>query len=262
MTLLPEYSSRPESRETEKICLRLASPPQITERGGLWITARCVIQRPLPCVQADVNAHEAKSCTGPRRFPLNRGALLSPVEVAAPLDAQAQARLIGLVAAQDRQAFAQLFKHFAPRLKAFHLRAGLTDAAAEELTQETMILLWRKAASFDPARAAAATWVFTITRNLRIGLTRRQRGTPPELEPEENLTPSAEAQYLSAECVMRMHSSLAALPPEQRQAVELSFFADTPHATIASALKLPLGTVKSRIRLALARLRDALGTEP
>jgi RNA polymerase sigma-70 factor (ECF subfamily) len=216
----------------------------------------------MPCVQADVSTHEANFGTAPRRTLLNQEALLTTVEITAPLDAAAQARLIGLVAAQDRQAFALLFKHFAPRLKAFHLRAGLTDAAAEELAQETMILLWRKAASFDPARAGVATWVFTITRNLRIDHARRQRTTAPEPQPEEDLSPSAETQYLSAERAMRMRGALAALSAEQRKVIELSFFADTPHASIASALKLPLGTVKSRIRLALARLRDALGTEP
>jgi RNA polymerase sigma-70 factor (ECF subfamily) len=180
----------------------------------------------------------------------------------APLDAAAQARLIGLVAAyQDRQAFALLFKHFAPRLKAFHLRAGLTEAAAEELAQETMLLLWRKAAGFDAARAGAATWVFTITRNLRIDAARRQRGAMPALLPEADPAPSAEALILESERAMRMRGALAALPAEQRRVIELSFFADTPHAAIATALQLPLGTVKSRIRQALARLRGLLGGE-
>ena len=179
-----------------------------------------------------------------------------------PLDAAAQARLIGLVAVhQDRQAFALLFKHFAPRLKAFHLRAGLADAAAEELTQETMLLLWRKAAGFDPARAGAATWVFTITRNLRIDAARRQRGSMPVPLPAADPAPSAMALILESERAMRMRGALAALSAEQRHVIELSFFADAPHASIATALQLPLGTVKSRIRLALARLRDLLGGE-
>lgn len=179
-----------------------------------------------------------------------------------PLDAAAQARLIDLVATmQDRQAFALLFKHFAPRLKAFHLRAGLADAAAEELAQETMLLLWRKAAGFDPARAGAATWLFTITRNLRIDAARRQNGTMPGPWPEANPLPSAEALTLESERATRMRGALASLSAEQRRVIELSFFADTPHASIATALKLPLGTVKSRIRLALARLRDQLGSE-
>jgi RNA polymerase sigma-70 factor, ECF subfamily len=185
------------------------------------------------------------------------------VESTAPLDAAAQARLIGLVAVnQDRQAFALLFKHFAPRLKAFHLRAGVSDAAAEELAQETMILLWRKAARFDPACAGAATWVFTITRNLRTDHARRRAAAQPEDLPEADPADSAEAICLSAERAARMKNALAGLSTEQRRVIELSFFADTPHAAIAKALQLPLGTVKSRIRLALVRLRDALGAEP
>ncbi len=186
---------------------------------------------------------------------------MSAVDQPSPLDAAAQARLIGLVAAaRDRQAFAALFKHFAPRLKAFHLRAGLSGGAAEELAQETMLMLWRKAESFDPARAGAATWVYTITRNLRIDQARRQRGPAPQL-PEEEFSPSPEAITLESEQAARMREALAVLSGEQRRVIELSFFSDTPHAAIAQVLNLPLGTVKSRIRLALARLRDALGAD-
>ena len=218
-----------------------------------------MIQTTWVCVQAHVRQYEAKP-RPVRGIFLPWRMLLSPAEMTPPLDPAAQARLIGLVAAaQDRQAFALLFKHFAPRLKAFHLRAGLPDAAAEELAQETMLLLWRKAAGFDPARAGAATWVFTITRNLRIDLARRQRGLVPGPWPEADALPSAETLILEGERGTRMRGALAALPAEQRRVIELSFFADAPHASIAAALQLPLGTVKSRIRLALARLRDLLG---
>ncbi|NNM56726.1 sigma-70 family RNA polymerase sigma factor [Acidocella sp.] len=200
---------------------------------------------------------------GLRGQTLRRGALLTPVDAPAPLDAAAQVRLLGLVAsARDRQAFAMLFKHFAPRLKAFHMRAGLAETAAEELAQETMLLLWRKAGSFDPARAGAATWVFAITRNLRVDLARRHRGGLPEPLPEEDLSPSAETLRLEAERAERMRGALATLSEAHRRVIELSFFSEAPHASIATALNLPLGTVKSRIRLALSRLRDALGTEP
>jgi RNA polymerase sigma-70 factor (ECF subfamily) len=199
----------------------------------------------------------------PRGQILHRAALLTPVDAPAPLDPAALARLLGQVAtARDRKAFALLFKHFAPRLKAFHLRAGLAEMAAEELAQETMLMLWRKAGTFDPARAGAATWVFTITRNLRIDQARRHRGGLPELPPEEDLSPSAETLSLEAERAERMRGALATLSEAHRRVIELSFFSEAPHASIATALNLPLGTVKSRIRLALARLRDALGAEP
>lgn len=241
-----------------------------TPGGAGWITAgepvvrrAGVIQTAGACVQAGVSKHEAKFSMGLRGRTLHRGALLTPVDAAAPLDAAAQARLLGLVAtARDRQAFALLFKHFAPRLKAFHMRAGLAEMAAEELAQETMLMLWRKAGSFDPARAGAATWVFTITRNLRADQARRYRASLPEPPPEEDLSPSAETLSLEAERAARMRGALASLSEAHRRVIELSFFSDTPHASIATALNLPLGTVKSRIRLALSRLRDALGTEP
>ena len=222
-----------------------------------------MIQPPRAYVEASVSKHETQFGTGLRPPRNCQGGLLTPVDKTAPLDAAAQARLLGRVAmAQDRQAFALLFKHFAPRLKAFHLRAGLSDTAAEELAQETMLLIWRKAGSFDPARAGAATWVFTITRNLRIDQARRQRGNLAEPPAEAEISPSAEALSLECERAQLIRGALAALSVTQRQVIELSFFADTPHSGIATALNIPLGTVKSRIRLALARLREALGTEP
>jgi len=223
---------------------------------------KVVIQTRRACVQANVSKHEAFSGTGRGGSSLYRVALLTPVEMTGPLDAAAQTRLLVLVAAaRDRQAFALLFKHFAPRLKAFHLRAGVNDTAAEELAQETMLLLWRKADSFDPTRAGVATWVFTITRNLRIDHARRQRGIVPQDWAEEDTSPSAEVLSLESERAARMRCALAGLSAEQRRVIELSFFTETPHAGIATMLNLPLGTVKSRIRLALARLRDLLGTE-
>jgi RNA polymerase sigma-70 factor (ECF subfamily) len=244
----------------------LAGCAAYTTRYADWITSAAageVIQVPCAYVQASVSKHETQFGAGLLRPRHCQGALLTPVDKTAPLDAAAQAQLLARVAsAQDRQAFALLFKHFAPRIKAFHLRAGLSDTAAEELAQETMLLLWRKAASFDPARAGAATWVFTIARNLRIDQARRQRGNFAEPPPEVDISPSAETLSLECERAQRIRGALATLSVTQRRVIELSFFADTPHSGIATALNIPLGTVKSRIRLALARLREALGTEP
>lgn len=213
-------------------------------------------------VQAGVSTYEASSTEylGTR---YRLGALLTLADVTVPLDAETQIRLLGRVAEfRDREAFALLFKHFAPRVKAFHMRSGLTDSGAEELTQETMLLLWRKAEGFDPARAGVSTWLFTIARNLRIDRARHLRRPAPEPPPDEEFVPSAETQALECEQAARMRGALEMLSGEQRRVIELSFFSGTPHAAIAAALSLPLGTVKSRIRLALARLRDALGAEP
>lgn len=178
--------------------------------------------------------------------------------------------LCGLVRAialgQDRAAFAALFGHFAPRVKAFLVRSGLADSLAEEVTQETMLTMWRKASFFDPSRAGVSTWIFTIARNQRIDRLRRERLPSADLpanlsiETLEEPDPSGtgEEAVLMAEREGRVRSALGALSAEQSAIVRLSFFADKPHAEIARELGLPLGTVKSRIRLALARLRVLL----
>lgn len=174
-------------------------------------------------------------------------------------------RLITLIAAsRDKQAFALLYKHFAPRLKAFLLRSGLATAVAEELAQETMLSVWRKATYFDPQRAGAATWIFTIARNLRIDHLRRDRSTPsPDVEPEETVddVQTGEAFVIRAEREERLRIAMKSLSPEQAAIVRLSFFNEKPHSEIASELGLPLGTVKSRVRLALGKLRTMLEGE-
>ncbi|GAN79132.1 sigma-70 family RNA polymerase sigma factor [Acidocella aminolytica] len=180
-----------------------------------------------------------------------------------PPDGAMLAELLSRVAAtRDRQAYAVLFKHFAPRVKAYLRRAGMEATAAEEVAQEVMLSLWRKAESFDASRAGASTWVFAIARNARIDHARRVRGLPSEPEPEAESYPSAEALTLTAERASLVRGALSALGPDQRQIVQLFFFSDKPHSAIASALDLPLGTVKSRIRLATAKLRAILGDAP
>jgi RNA polymerase sigma-70 factor (ECF subfamily) len=169
--------------------------------------------------------------------------------------------LLGRVALnRDRAAFALLFSHFAPRIKAYLLRLGAPSAVAEDLAQEALLNLWRKAHLFDPAKASAATWLFTIARNLRIDAIRREKR--PELDPEDFMPeagPGADEGLAQAEDETRLRIALKDLPADQIQVVELSFFADKPHSQIAAELGIPLGTVKSRLRLAMARLKRALG---
>lgn len=172
-------------------------------------------------------------------------------------------RLMDAVArAQDRNAFARLFAHFAPRVKSFLVRSGLADAVAEEVTQEVMVAVWRKASSFDPGRAGVATWVFTIARNRRIDRLRRMRSRTADhvVDPSDqpDMPPSGEAIALTAEREEEVRKALDILPSEQAAVVRLSFFAEKPHAEIARELGIPLGTVKSRLRLALSRLRAML----
>jgi RNA polymerase sigma-70 factor, ECF subfamily len=176
-------------------------------------------------------------------------------------DALEMNALLGRVALdRDRAAFAALFTHFAPRTKAYLLRLGAPAAVAEDLAQEALLNLWRKAHLFDPAKASVATWLFTIARNLRIDAIRREKR--PELDPEDFMAeacPAADAGLVLADDEARLRLALKELPADQIQVVELSFFADKPHSQIAAELGIPLGTVKSRLRLAMARLKRMLG---
>jgi RNA polymerase sigma-70 factor (ECF subfamily) len=165
---------------------------------------------------------------------------------------------------RDRAAFAALFSHFAPRVKSYLLRLGASPSLAEDLTQEVMLSVWRKAVLFNPAKASASTWIFTIARNLRIDAIRRERH--PEFDPNDPaLVPDEEAQadtrIMRNVDDARIHAAVAALSPDQAQVVRMSFFADKPQSQIALELRLPLGTVKSRLRLAMVRIRAAMSNE-
>jgi RNA polymerase sigma-70 factor, ECF subfamily len=165
---------------------------------------------------------------------------------------------------QDRSAFASLFEYFAPRIKAYMHRSGASETNAEELAQETMLMVWRKAALFDPASTGASAWIFTIARNLRIDAHRRaSRGGMTEavdvaLEFQVDERPQPDLQMAASQSEQRVRTALAQLSPEQMHVVELSFYEDKAHAEIAQMLGIPLGTVKSRLRLAMNRLRNLL----
>jgi RNA polymerase sigma-70 factor (ECF subfamily) len=162
---------------------------------------------------------------------------------------------------QSRTAFAGLFEHFAPRLKSYVMRLGTDERAAEEVAQETMLMVWRKAAGFDPRRAAASTWIFTIARNKRIDRIRREKR--PEIDPKDPLLIGESPETADLPLQRRQHgdrlrAAISTLPEEQAVLVRQAFFDDLSHREIAAEQSLPLGTVKSRIRLALLRLRRDL----
>jgi RNA polymerase sigma-70 factor, ECF subfamily len=161
---------------------------------------------------------------------------------------------------RDRAAFAQLYSFYAPRLKAYLVRRGATVELAEELAQETMLTVWRKASLYEADRASASAWIFTIIRNLRIDQLRRDRLMVRDSEnPEEADTrPLSDHLIDAARRCVRLQAALATLPPEQAEVVRLSFYDDRPHGEIERALGIPLGTVKSRLRLAVAKLRNLL----
>ena len=161
----------------------------------------------------------------------------------------------------DREAFSILFRHFAPRLKTMLMRGGASGQAAEELAQETMLLVWRKAGQFDPEKAGASTWIFTIARNLRIDAFRRERHPDTLLpDPSEALEEPVRADQVlaTAERDVRVRAAMETLSPEQADVVRAAYFLDQPHAEIEKQLGIPLGTVKSRLRLAMTKLRAAL----
>jgi RNA polymerase sigma-70 factor (ECF subfamily) len=174
----------------------------------------------------------------------------------------AEDRLRAIAERRDRAAFAALFEQYAGRITAWLMRTGAAPDVAQDLAQETMVAVWRKAASFDPARASASAWIFAIARNRRIDRIRKERRSESasyydDIDAEEPELP--DAALSAAERTGRVREALEALGEEQRQVVRLSFFEERPHAEIAELLALPLGTVKSRIRLAMKRLRDILG---
>lgn len=167
------------------------------------------------------------------------------------------ALLLAVAHRQDKEAFATLFNAYAPRLKAWLQRGGAEPNQAEEMAQEAMLVVWRKAALYDPARSEPATWIFTIARNLRLDALRRARLEVGEVEDTCPVAP-ADAVLATEQRAQRLRDAMAQLPHEQAEALRLAFFEEFSHSRMEAKLGVPLGTVKSRLRLAMARLRVAL----
>jgi RNA polymerase sigma-70 factor (ECF subfamily) len=163
---------------------------------------------------------------------------------------------------QDRAAFARLFDHFAPRVKGYIRRLGASDQKAEDIVQEVMITVWRRAGLYDAGQASVSTWIFTIARNKRIDDLRRERH--PEIDPSDpalvaDPLPAADHLLALEDMARLLRDAVRALPEDQALVLHKNFFEDKPHGVIAQELDLPLGTVKSRARLALAKLRQVVG---
>lgn len=167
-----------------------------------------------------------------------------------------------IVKHQSREAFADLFNQFAPKLKAYYRKGGIEPTLAEDLAQETMLSVWRHAAKFSAAIGSPSTWIFTIARNALIDHVRRQKSRqgdlndpslqPPPVDIADDLI-DAQQRYKS------LKGGLGKLPEEQANILKMAFFDHKAHSEIAAETGLPLGTVKSRIRLAMQRLRNDLG---
>lgn len=172
-------------------------------------------------------------------------------------------QLAKVAANKDRQAFAELFDHYAPRVKSFMMRKGASAEQAEDLVQETMIAVWSKAALYAPERGSVATWIFTIARNLRIDRLRRERSNQFTDLDDYDAPSDDPAQDEALRRVQEdgaVARALAQIPPEQRELLMLSYVEDMPQSEIAARLQIPLGTVKSRMRLAYRRLKKLLET--
>ena len=179
------------------------------------------------------------------------------------LEAQFRDHIARVAQSRSREAFAQLFDHFAPRLKSFMMRKNASAELAEDLVQEAMVAVWTKAGLYDSTKGSVTTWVFTIARNLRIDRIRRDVHMPTtELgdydEPSED--PDGEQVLGRKQEDGLVARALQAIPDEQRQVLVLSFVEDMPQSEIATRLSIPLGTVKSRMRLAYGHLRRILET--
>ena len=159
---------------------------------------------------------------------------------------------------RDKSAFAELFDYFAPRVKSFLLRFGTDMSLAEEIAQEAMIMVWRRAETYDPRQSAASTWIFTIARNKRIDRLRRENRplpdmTDPAVMPESIET--GEIQVARMQQEKKIRHALKNLPEEQAKMIFSAYYEEKSHREIAEESGVALCTVKSRIRLALNRLR-------
>ena len=163
---------------------------------------------------------------------------------------------------RDIDAFRQLFQSYAPRVKSYMMRQGADPNTAEELAQETLLTVWRKAALYSGEKGSPTTWIFTIARNLRIDRLRREF---PWQELPEGHNETASSDILPDEAVSeaerrnKVQIALSQLPQDQHEVVSLSYIEGLSHSEIAQRLELPLGTVKSRMRLAYQKIREAVG---
>ncbi len=171
--------------------------------------------------------------------------------------------VLRIAADRDREAFAALFDHYAPRVKALLMRGGCAPAAAEELAQETLLTVWRKAHLFNPERASSAAWIFTIARNLRIDSLRRGDASvyAADLALAADEPAQPDAILSGAQDAERVRAAMRTLNPDQARAIEMAFFHEQSHTQISQALGVPLGTVKARIRFGMMKLKAFIERE-
>ena len=167
--------------------------------------------------------------------------------------------IISIAMSQDRDAYRNLFGRFAPKIKGFLIGRGCTNTEAEDITQDAMLKIWQNATQFNPTKAKASTWIYTIVRNLRIDYLRKQKRISRlknEYTEEPNIAALQNEKIAQSQSAKIVREAIEELPEDQLRVVRLSFYEDLSHSQIADALGLPLGTVKSRLRLALEKLKS------
>lgn len=169
-------------------------------------------------------------------------------------------QLVELAQTQNKTIYEELFTHFAPRLKSYAIRLGMKDSVAEEMAQEALLNVWRKAHMFNPTKAVASTWIFTLTRNLCIDRMRKEQYPMVEL-PEESEDEASEGDGEHAVLARQVAHIITQLPEKQAEVIYRSFYQGLSHSEIAAELDIPLGSVKSRLRLAFQKLKLAWGQE-
>lgn len=170
----------------------------------------------------------------------------------------AEQLIINIAQNNCRESYKLLFSQFAPKIKSFMIGQGVKANEAEDIAQDTMLKIWRKAQLFDPKKAKASTWIFTIARNLQIDAIRKQKRHDRfnnEIQSEIYESDTAE-KMISEQSASQVKEVIKQLPAEQLQVLKLSFYEDLSHSQIAQSLSIPIGTVKSRLRLALGRLKS------
>ena len=172
--------------------------------------------------------------------------------------------MVAVAQQRDKQSFGELFDHFGPRVKSYLRRLGANEVLAEDLMQEVMLTVWRRAEQFDGSKAGVSTWVFTIARNKRIDALRREKrpevdmGDPATVPEPVDDAPAPDENVGAGELAQILRQAVEGLPPEQAELLNMAFYDDKSHSDIATEMDLPLGTVKSRLRLALQKLRVGL----
>ncbi|MDE0590925.1 sigma-70 family RNA polymerase sigma factor [Halocynthiibacter sp. C4] len=160
---------------------------------------------------------------------------------------------------RDKAAFGALFDHYAARLKGFVMRSGVSSGQAEEIVQDVMLTIWRKAEQFDPNRAQVSAWVYQVTRNRMIDMIRKERRPiPEELTQEPDPEPDASQSLALEQEATKLREAIQRLKPDQREIIERVYLGELTHQEISNQTGLPLGTIKSRVRLGLERLRHEL----